>query len=667
VQDSHLTLPLFLGVNKVFSFLLPTGLVPEDLRQGVYITNILSLIFSFLTCFLFYTLFFLFGWSATSGYIIAVAVVFLLIVFINRTYYNVGRLVFCLAPVYMTLLISLYGKEVERYHSYITYFDARYILLVTTILPAVVFKLAERVMIGWCLVSTFLCLIFFDPIHNAFGLGYFQRGFDSPSYTYINYITLISYFVLLFGILTLKTITEKAERHAKLSVQELNSVNRQLVSRNEDLIELNLAMELHNAEMVRQQDEIKASRELLSDANRLISEQQEKLLSTNAQLEKMVREKSADLIRTNEELVRHNNELRQFSYTISHNLRGPVARLLGLTDLFTKPISTEEKDEIGFMINKSGHELDSVLRDLSLIIDLRNDLYQVREKISFEVELTKTISMLREQIRSGYQIDVDFSEAPFVYSIRAMIQSILYNLLSNAIKYRNPENELRIRVKTTKHFNRDVTLQVSDNGLGFNLEGQKENLFKLYKRFHTHVDGKGLGLYLVKTQVDTLGGRINIESEINRGTTFTITLPTPHDVSKQIFFDNEAAQIYYDADINNTVIVWKKNITHLEYRRAFQAVLYTLKTYHTPGWIADLRLQGKVEDADQFWFMSTVIPEAVRCGLKRIAAIGFTDPIRKDYYERMIDRTAEFGITLKVFQTLEEGISWMESFIQRSK
>jgi len=653
-------------MRKTFSFLLPTKQVPESLRQGVYITNILTLLFSVLTFFLFCTLFFLFGWTATSGYIIGIAVLFILVIFLNRTYYNLGRLIFCLSPVYMTLLISLYGKHAEPHHSYITYFDARYIILVTTILPAIIFNLKERLKIGVCLSSTFICLILFDPIHSALGLGYYQRGFDVASYMYINYVTLISYLVLVFGVLILKILTVRAEEQAYRSLEKLNNVNGQLIHRNTELLQLNRAMELHNEEMLRKQNEIKASRELLTEANLLISEQQEKLLNANVELAKMVKEKSTDLINTNEELVRHNNELRQFSYTVSHNLRGPVARLLGLTDLFTKPISLQEKEEIGRMINKSGHELDGVLKDLSLIIDIRNDLYQVREKISFEVELTKTVSMLRDQIRPSYQIDVDFSEAPFVYSIRAMIQSILFNLLSNSIKYRNPENDLRITVKTTKNFNKDVCLRVTDNGLGFNLHKQKENLFKLYKRFHTHVDGKGLGLYLVKTQVDTLGGKIEIESEINKGTTFQITLPTPRNVSQQVFYESESAKIYYDADINNTVIVWKKNITSIEYRRAFQAVLYTLKTYNTPGWIADLRFQGVVDDAEQFWFMSTVIPEAVRCGLKRIAAVGFHDPIRKSYYDRMIERTSEAGVTLRVFDSLEPAVSWMEGFIQRT-
>lgn len=104
----------------------------------------------------------------------------------------------------------------------------------------------------------------------------------------------------------------------------------------------------------------------------------------------------------------------------------------------------------------------------------------------------------------------------------------------------------------------------------------------------------------------------------------------------------------------------------MEYRRAFQSVLHTLRTYHTPGWIADLRLQGVVPSEEQLWFLSTVLPEAVHCGLKRIAAIGFHDPVRKNYYDRMIAKTAEQGITLKVFESMEEAVLWMEGFIQRN-
>ncbi len=648
-----------------FNLFAPSEDTSESVRPAVYTANILSALFSILTIILFGILFSLFGWKQTSILIILISVIFALIPVLNKVNYNLGRLLFCLVPVYLTFGISLYGKFTLPEQSYITYFDVRFIILVTTILPAITFTIAERWKIAVCMGSTLLCLLFFDPVHNAFGVGYFQRGFTALSYYYINYIAFISFIVLASGVIVLKVITGRAEGLVKKTIHDLNASNRQLLIKNNELMKLNESMAQQSEELIMQKKEIHESRELISEANLLISQQQERLIESNKSLEKLVAQKTEDLLSTNEELVRHNNELRQFSYTVSHNLRAPVARLLGLTDLFSRSKLENDRGEIAEMIGKSGRDLDEILKDLNQIIDLRNDLYQVREKIRFEDEWQKTLFVLQEQLRPGYQIQTNFEQAPIIYSIRAMIQSILYNLVSNAIKYRNPEKELRIEITTTTRSDQAVVLSVKDNGLGINLTTQKENVFKLYRRFHTHVDGKGLGLYLVKTQVDTLGGSIQIESEINRGTTFILTLPHPENVSKQIFFESEAAQIYYDANINNTVIVWKRNISGPEYRKAFQTVLHSLKTYHTPGWIADLRLQGVVPDEEQQWFLNTVVPEAVNCGLKRIAAIGFVDPIRKTYYDRMQSKTALLGIELKVFDQLEEAVLWMESFIKK--
>lgn len=647
-----------------FTIYAPSGGVPESLRPAVYITNILSSILAVLAFILFGILFSLFGWTNTSIFIILISVIFGIIPAINRVNYNWGRLLFCLVPVYVSFGISLYGKLKVPEQSYITYFDIRFIILVTTILPAIAFAISEKWKIAICMSSTLLCLVLFDPVHNAFGLGYFQRGFTAVSYYYINYITFLSFLVLASGVIVLKVITGRAEEQVKKTIEKLNTSNKQLQTQNDELMRLNESMAQQSEELIRQKKEIQESRELIAEANLLISQQQERLIESNKVLAKLVKEKTEDLSSTNEELVRHNNELRQFSYTVSHNMRAPVARLLGLTDLLNRSKLDHDRSEISNMIRKSSYELDEVLRDLNQIIDLRNDLYQVREKIAFADEWQKTLFVLQEQLRPGYNIQVDFSQAPFIYSIRAMIQSIMYNLVSNAIKYRNPEKDLCIDVTTLVKPDGTVVLRVKDNGLGINLGVQKENIFKLYRRFHTHVDGKGLGLYLVKTQVDTLGGSVEIESEINRGTTFSITLPHPKNVSKQVFYKSEAAQIYYDADINNTVIVWKKNITGPEYRKAFQTVLYTLRTYNTPGWIADLRLQGTVPDEEQKWFLTTVLPEAVTCGLRRIAAIGFSDPIRKNYLDRMVAKTEHHKIELKDFDQLEDAINWMKLFIR---
>jgi hypothetical protein len=149
-------------------------------------------------------------------------------------------------------------------------------------------------------------------------------------------------------------------------------------------------------------------------------------------------------------------------------------------------------------------------------------------------------------------------------------------------------------------------------------------------------------------------------SSIDQGALFRLIFSVPDDLSKQVFFENDSALLYYDALINNTVIIWKKNVTSAEYRLAFEAVLQTIKKYNTHGWIADLRNQGVIAPGDQKWFISNVLKSAAENGLTRIAAIGFNDPIRKEYYERMKANTLTFGIELNVFETLEEGVSWMK-------
>ncbi|MCU0451465.1 MAG: ATP-binding protein [Bernardetiaceae bacterium] len=107
--------------------------------------------------------------------------------------------------------------------------------------------------------------------------------------------------------------------------------------------------------------------------------------------------------------------------------------------------------------------------------------------------------------------------------MRGYLYSILLNLVSNAIKYRHPQRPLRI-VIATQQVNGFVRLSVRDNGLGMNLNGKADQIFALYKRLHNHVDGKGLGLYLVKTQAEVLGGRVEVESQEGTGSTFTIYL-----------------------------------------------------------------------------------------------------------------------------------------------
>ncbi len=131
------------------------------------------------------------------------------------------------------------------------------------------------------------------------------------------------------------------------------------------------------------------------------------------------------------------------------------------------------------------------------------------------------IQNLKEDIdESRASITYDFSEANKIKFIQPYLHSILYNLISNAIKYRSPDRLPIIKLTSSRSNKQTICLKVEDNGLGMDLNIHGKNIFGLYKRFHLHKEGKGLGLYLVKTQMEMLGGKIEIESIPDKGTIF---------------------------------------------------------------------------------------------------------------------------------------------------
>jgi signal transduction histidine kinase len=112
-----------------------------------------------------------------------------------------------------------------------------------------------------------------------------------------------------------------------------------------------------------------------------------------------------------------------------------------------------------------------------------------------------------------------------VHTNRAYLHSIFFNLLSNALKYRAPERSLHVVVTATGEPTGAKTIVVADNGSGFDQERAGTNLFQLYQRFHAQPAGRGVGLYLVKTHVESMGGRIEAYSRVGEGTRFSIFLP----------------------------------------------------------------------------------------------------------------------------------------------
>jgi light-regulated signal transduction histidine kinase (bacteriophytochrome) len=226
--------------------------------------------------------------------------------------------------------------------------------------------------------------------------------------------------------------------------------------------------------------------------------------------------------RTNE-LVEYNQQLEQFAFIAAHNLRAPVARILGLGHLLEMPGNTpEKKEEIYPKLVNTARELDGVVKDMNTILDFRKNSESHLTLVELDNEVLKIRIMLDREITNAHAvITTDFARVESIRTVKPYLESILYNLISNAIKYRAEERSPTIYIKTERIEN-EICLSVADNGLGIDLAAFRDKLFTLYSRFHIHLEGKGLGLYLVKTQITALGGRIEIESEVNKGSTFKV-------------------------------------------------------------------------------------------------------------------------------------------------
>jgi PAS domain S-box-containing protein len=224
------------------------------------------------------------------------------------------------------------------------------------------------------------------------------------------------------------------------------------------------------------------------------------------------------------ELTQNNKDLKQFSYITSHNLRAPLSNLIGLLNLIEDiPINDSELSEIINGFKKSTHLLNETINDLVKIIVIKDKISIQKENVTINEVVEHVFSQLKFQIEQSKPIlKLNFDEADTIYTNKAYLESILINLLTNSIKYKSETKKLKISI-TIKKTNNSTILKFKDNGIGIDLKRNSEHIFGLYQRFHDYPDSKGLGLYLVKSQIESLGGTIAIESEVNKGTEFTLT------------------------------------------------------------------------------------------------------------------------------------------------
>jgi signal transduction histidine kinase len=234
-----------------------------------------------------------------------------------------------------------------------------------------------------------------------------------------------------------------------------------------------------------------------------------------------------ELAQANRQLQRTNSDLDNFVYAASHDLKQPINNLVGLFEELRRAVTFVDTDEEALllpMMYEALQQLSTTIEDLAEVGQVQRDVHQPAETVVLTELTQEVLQTLQPQVQAARaRITTDFAAAPTLTYSRANLRTILLNLLSNSLKYADPTRLCRIHLSLWKEADRPVLL-VEDNGLGFDVHRHQAELFQLFRRFHTHTEGTGVGLYLINRIVQGNGGRIEVESEVGEGSTFRVYL-----------------------------------------------------------------------------------------------------------------------------------------------
>lgn len=218
-----------------------------------------------------------------------------------------------------------------------------------------------------------------------------------------------------------------------------------------------------------------------------------------------------------------NRQLEDYAHITSHNLRSPISNLSILLDYYETSKDKVEQEEYFKNLKHVSANLLSTIQVLAESLKIQKDFVDDECDIVFQEIFDNVVRLLSGNIKEAdIQFDVDFSICSDIRYSQTYLQSIFINLISNAIKYRSVDRKSVIKIKTYLSENQKAVLEISDNGIGIDMDKHKHKIFGLYKTFHAHIDSRGVGLYMTKRQIETLGGTISVESKIDIGTTFKV-------------------------------------------------------------------------------------------------------------------------------------------------
>ncbi len=346
---------------------------------------------------------------------------------------------------------------------------------------------------------------------------------DPPFYKTWWFYVIATAFILIVVLLLIQWRTRylfksrnRLEEKVKVRTRQIKEKNKVLEQANKEILDQKSEIEQQNDLLVLKNEEISSAKSELDTINR-------ELIDTNTNLEHIVEDRTSSLKDINQELKNANNELDTFIYRASHDLKGPIARLLGMTLLAKMDNKDEVLKEYILLIEKGAMDMNKTLNKLN------NVHFINRETVSSEdIDVKKLIKDCTSELGNFIDptdLEIQILSEPH-FQVRTdyvLIKIIVENIIENAVIFRKTKQaKIEITLRTDK---RRVIISIKDNGLGI-LKEQQERIFDMFYRGSERSKGNGLGLYLVRKAVQKLHGEVMIESEEGKYSCFTIALPT---------------------------------------------------------------------------------------------------------------------------------------------
>ncbi len=219
---------------------------------------------------------------------------------------------------------------------------------------------------------------------------------------------------------------------------------------------------------------------------------------------------------------KQNNSLMNFAHIVSHNLRSHSSNLSMLTGFLNQEGDSDEKDRLTKMLCEASESLDETVQHLTEVVQVKIDAIDKMHPVNLYETIKgveKNLAVLLKEKNTKCEVKVEKNLQ--INAIPAYIDSILLNLFTNSIKYSSPKRSLILKI-TAERKRRYIMVTFSDNGQGIDLKRHGNAIFGMYKTFHKHKDAKGIGLFITKNQIESMNGKIEVDSEVNKGTTFRL-------------------------------------------------------------------------------------------------------------------------------------------------